>query len=88
MRYPLPAPHRKPAFMPSQQPPAEFGIEEARRVLREVFAPWVQDLKLSMEAFEYAPQADATPDWQPRAILRMPFSERCAGTAASSAARR
>jgi uncharacterized protein (TIGR00369 family) len=61
-------------FMPDQQPPAEFGIEEARRVLREVFAPWVQDLKLSMEGFEYVP--DAAPDWQPRAILRMPFSER------------
>jgi uncharacterized protein (TIGR00369 family) len=62
--------------MPDQQPSAEFGIEEARRVLREVFAPWVQDLKLSMEGFEYAPHADATPDWQPRAILRMPFSKR------------
>jgi len=62
--------------MQDQQPAAEFGIGEARRVLAEVFAPWVQDLKLSIEGIEYAAPFDATPDWQPGAILRMPFSER------------
>src|SRR3979409_1829205 len=56
--------------------PAEFGIEEARRVLGEVFAPWVQDLALSIERIEYAQPPDAAADWQPGAILRMPFSER------------
>jgi uncharacterized protein (TIGR00369 family) len=76
MRYPWPIPDKEPAFMPDQQQSAEFDIEEARRVLAEVFAPWVRDLKLSMEGFEYAPPPDAAPDWQPRAILRMPFSER------------
>ena len=35
--------------MQQEQQAAEFDIEEARRVLREVFAPWVQDLKLSIE---------------------------------------
>ena len=60
--------------MPSQ-PEAEFGIAEARRILGEVFAPWVQDLNLSVERIEYAPPADA-PDWQPGALLRMPFSEK------------
>lgn len=60
--------------MPSQ-PEAEFGIDEARRILGEVFAPWVQDLNLSVEHIEYAPPPDA-PDWQPGALLRMPFSER------------
>ena len=45
-------------------------------MLAEVFAPWVQDLKLSIECIEYAPPSDAAPDWQPGAILRMPFSER------------
>ena len=61
-----------------QQEPAtaEFGIEEARRVLREVFAPWVQDLGLSIDGIDYLPPPDATDDWQPGAILRMPFSER------------
>ncbi|MET3908802.1 uncharacterized protein (TIGR00369 family) [Bradyrhizobium sp. S3.3.6] len=57
------------------QPDAEFGITEARRILAEVFAPWVQDLNLSVERIEHTPPADA-PDWQPGALLRMPFSER------------
>lgn len=61
--------------MQQQPPAAEFGIAEARRVLGEVFAPWVQDLDLSIEGFECAPPANAA-DWQPGAILRMPFSER------------
>ena len=60
--------------MPSQ-PEAEFGITDARRILGEVFAPWVQDLNLSIERIEHVPPADA-PDWQPGALLRMPFSER------------
>ena len=61
--------------MQQQQPAAEFGIGEARRVLGEVFAPWVLHLNLSIEGFDFSPPAD-TPDWQPGAILRMPFSER------------
>ena len=59
-----------------QQGGAEFGIAEARRVLGEVFAPWVQDLNLSIEAFDFAAPPDGSADWQPGAILRMPFSER------------
>ena len=61
--------------MQQQQPAAEFGIGEARRVLGEVFAPWVLDLNLSVEGFDFSPPADAA-DWKPGAILRMPFSER------------
>jgi uncharacterized protein (TIGR00369 family) len=53
-----------------------FDIEEARRVLGEVFAPWVQDLHLSIDAIECEPPPSAPPDWQPGAILRMPFSDR------------
>ena len=58
------------------QPTTEFGIDDARRVLGEVFAPWVLDLNLSVEAFDFAPSPDSGADWQPGAILRMPFSER------------
>ncbi len=59
-----------------QQPQAgEFGIAEATHVLGEVFAPWVMDLNLSIERFDSAPPGDAA-DWQPGAILRLPFSER------------
>jgi uncharacterized protein (TIGR00369 family) len=56
------------------QPAAEFGIDDARRVLGEVFAPWVMDLDLSIEALDFVPSGAA--DWQPGAVLRMPFSER------------
>ena len=60
--------------MHSQQA-APFGIEEARRVLGDVFAPWVQDLGLSVESIDFEPPPN-TPDWQPGAVLRMAFSER------------
>ncbi|UPK33064.1 PaaI family thioesterase [Bradyrhizobium sp. 186] len=59
----------------SSQPEAEFGIADARRILGEVFAPWVQDLNLSVDRIEHAPPPDA-PDWQPDALLRMAFSDR------------
>ncbi|MET0678869.1 MAG: PaaI family thioesterase, partial [Bradyrhizobium sp.] len=60
----------------SEQPAAaEFGIAEARRVLGEVFAPWVLDLNLAIEQFDCTPPDDAA-DWQPGAVLRMPFSDR------------
>ena len=54
----------------------EFDIEEARRILGDVFAPWVQDLGLSIGGIECAPPPGAPADWQPGAILRLPFSER------------
>ena len=54
----------------------EFDIEEGRRVLGDVFAPWVQDLGLSVASIESAPPSGAAADWQPGAVLRMAFSER------------
>jgi uncharacterized protein (TIGR00369 family) len=62
--------------MPDQQQASGFDIAEARRILGNVFAPWVQDLKLSLERIECDAPANAPADWQPGAILRMPFSER------------
>jgi uncharacterized protein (TIGR00369 family) len=62
--------------MQSGQQTAEFDIEEARRTLADVFAPWVQDLGLSISGIECAPPPGAASDWQPGAILRMAFSER------------
>jgi uncharacterized protein (TIGR00369 family) len=62
--------------MASEQQAAEFDIAEARRVLDDVFAPWVKDLGLSVERIECAAPAGATADWQPGATLRMAFSER------------
>jgi uncharacterized protein (TIGR00369 family) len=62
--------------MQYRQQGEEFGIEEARRVLGDVFASWVRDLGLSIGSIEYAPPPGAATDWQPGAILRMAFSER------------
>ena len=61
--------------MQQEEQAAEFDIREARRVLATVFAPWVQDLNLSVEDFAFDPP-DGAVDWQPGAILRLPFSER------------
>ena len=57
-------------------PVQDFNIDEARRVLRDVFAPWVGDLGLSVESIDHLPPLDAPGDWQPGAVLRMAFSER------------
>jgi uncharacterized protein (TIGR00369 family) len=62
--------------MEQQPSDTEFGIADARRILGEVFAPWVQDLNLSVEGFDFAPPPAGSADWQPGAILRLPFSER------------
>ncbi|RJF76662.1 PaaI family thioesterase [Rhodopseudomonas palustris] len=55
---------------------AEFELEDARRMLGDMFAPWVLDLGLSVQSIETAPPSGAAADWQPGATLRMAFSER------------
>ena len=40
--------------------PGKFDIEEARRVPGNVFAPWVQDLGLSIGSIECAPSRPPT----------------------------
>jgi uncharacterized protein (TIGR00369 family) len=52
-----------------------FGLQAASRLMLEVFAPWVQDLGLLIEAIESGRPAGAAPDWQPGAIVRLPFSK-------------
>ena len=69
-----------------QQQAAEFGIDDARRVLGEVFAPWVMDLGLSIEAFDFAPPQ--RPAGSPARFCACRFPSGCAATAASSAVRR
>ena len=51
-----------------------FGIQAAGRLLVESVAPWVQDLGLLVEAIEAGRPAGAPPDWQPGAVLRLPFA--------------
>jgi uncharacterized protein (TIGR00369 family) len=62
--------------MRSEPQTVEFDITEARRVLVDVFAPWVQYLGLSVEHIECTPPANAVADWQPGATLQMAFSDR------------
>ncbi len=53
-----------------------FGLQAAGRLMTEVFGPWIQDLALLVEGVEAARPAAALPDWQPGAIVRLPFSKR------------
>jgi uncharacterized protein (TIGR00369 family) len=53
-----------------------FDIEEARRILGDVFAPWVRELNLSVDSVDHVRPSEAADDWQPGAVLRMAFSER------------
>jgi acyl-coenzyme A thioesterase PaaI-like protein len=52
-----------------------FGIEAAGRLMTEVMAPWVQDLGLLIESIEAGRPPGAPADWQPGAVLRLPFSK-------------
>ncbi len=54
--------------MPNDTP--DFTIDQARRILDEVFAPWIKDLALMVE--DIAPSQQG----EPGAVLRMPFSPR------------
>jgi uncharacterized protein (TIGR00369 family) len=53
-----------------------FGLQAAGRLLSDVMAPWVQDLGLLVEAVEAGRPPGAQPDWQPGAVLRLPFSHK------------
>jgi acyl-coenzyme A thioesterase PaaI-like protein len=53
-----------------------FGLQAAGRLLTEVIAPWVQDLGLLVESVEAGRPPGAPADWQPGAVLRLPFTRR------------
>jgi uncharacterized protein (TIGR00369 family) len=50
-----------------------FGLAAAGRLLAEVIAPWVQDMGVLIEAGR---PPGAAADWQPGAVLRLPFSQK------------
>ncbi|MGH6783653.1 MAG: PaaI family thioesterase [Sphingomicrobium sp.] len=54
----------------------DFGVNAAGRLMIDMVAPWVQDLGLLVESIETARPPGATSDWQPGAVLRLPFSKR------------
>lgn len=51
-----------------------FEVTAARRLLREECAPWVNDLGILVESVEAGRPPAAAPDWQPGAVLRLPYS--------------
>ncbi len=53
----------------SEDSPA-FSIDAARRILDDVFAPWIKELALSVESIVLREGQE------PGAVLRLPFSER------------
>ncbi len=55
---------------------AGFDLAAARKVAAEVFAPWIQDLRVEIVAVDSVAPADARQGWQPGGILRLPFSDK------------
>ncbi len=53
-----------------------FGVEAAGRLMTEVVASWVQDLGLLVESVEAGRPPGAPSDWQPGALVRLPFSKK------------
>jgi len=51
-----------------------FDAEAAGRLLIESFAPWLLKLGLKVELVEAGRPPGAPADWQPGAVLRLPFS--------------
>jgi uncharacterized protein (TIGR00369 family) len=58
------------------KPEPAFGLEAAGRLILSVLAPWVQDLALLVESVEVVRPPGASPDWQPGAVLRLPYSKK------------
>jgi uncharacterized protein (TIGR00369 family) len=57
-------------------PEPAFGLQAAGRLMIKIFPPWVQDLALLVESVEPIRPPGAADDWQPGAIVRLPFSKK------------
>ena len=53
----------------------QFGVQAAGRLITAVFPSWVRELALLVESVEATRPAGALPDWQPGAVVRLPFSK-------------
>ena len=51
-----------------------FGIEAAAILLADILPSWMQDLSLLVEAVEAGRPPGAPADWQPGAVIRLPFA--------------
>src|ERR1700734_2970323 len=57
-------------------PEPAFGLQAAGRLMIKIFPPWVQDLALLVESVEPVRPPGAASDWQPGAVVRLPFSKK------------
>jgi uncharacterized protein (TIGR00369 family) len=53
-----------------------FGFRAAGRLMTEMIEPWVQELGLLVESVETSRPLGAPSDWQPGAMVRLPFSRK------------
>ena len=51
-----------------------FGIDAAAVLMADILPPWMQDLSLLVEAVEAVRPPGVPADWQPGAVIRLPFS--------------
>ena len=59
-----------------KSPQTIFGLQAASWIMTDVVASWVQDLGLLVESVEAGRPRGAPADWQPGAVLRLPFSNK------------
>jgi len=59
-------------LLPARQ--ISFSLQTAGRLMTEILPQWVQDLALLIESVETVRPPGALPDWQPGAIVRLPYS--------------
>jgi len=56
-----------------------FDLEAAGTLMQRIFPPWVQDLALLVEGVESSRPPGASTEWQPGAVVRLPFSKKLCG---------
>ncbi len=66
-------------------PQSIFGLRAAGRLMLDVLPPWTQELGLLIEAIETVRPHGKAADWNPGAVLRMPYSRKttCDGRSVS-----
>lgn len=68
------------ALKPLDTAEPAFGLEAAMRLFSQALSPWVQDLGLVIEKVEGNRPAGASGEWQPGALVRLPYVRaNCAG---------
>ena len=55
---------------------AGFGLDAAALLLSDLLPPWMLDLSLLVEAVDSGRPAGASADWQPGAVIRLPFARK------------